>query len=246
MALFQQTHSIFQKLSLVTLSLSISITSFVTEANEPPSLQPQMVFSSYFNKKDISYVLTYWPLVFRDYEKGLNRLKEYYDARLTEASEEDKYFLMSEYKVLQRELKNTARSYDEFFEVIQLRVKRFKRFESLFSATTGMKLRHAIQDADNQYKVVKLVNDTRRAEKLSDKASAEMEYQLGNVAFDNLDFKRALQHYQNAVKFNRGESSYLQALGQILHLLGEKDVAQQFIKQAKQLNKPIMLKQTAQ
>lgn len=223
-----------RQLGFISLSISAAFTSPSSLASEPPSLQPQLVFSSYFNKKTPQYVLKYWPVKFADYEKGLKRLEEFYLNRLKQATKEDKYFLESEYKALIEEMQDTEKSFAQFYNVIQSRADSFKKVEQIFPDRVGMKIRHAIQDADNQYKVVQLINSTRRAVKLTDKASAEAEYQLGNVAYDNLDFKRALQHFQNAVKLNRNNSQYLNALGRILQKLGEEAVAKQLFQQAKQ------------
>lgn len=242
MALYQHNHSSLCKHLITSLSLTAALLSANVFANEPPSLQPQMVFSSYFNKQEIKYVYTYWPLKYSDYTKGLTRLKEYYVNRLKDAPEKDKYYLQSEFDSLVAEMADTKKSYDSFYSLIQERVKQFKKVESLFPDSIGMKIRHAIQDADNQYKVVRLINETKRSKKLSDKASAEAEYQLGNVAADNLDFKRALQHYQNAVKLNRNNRNYLLALASLLTKLGEDAVAKQFMKQANNLSNPLIIK----
>lgn len=242
MAFLKHNQSLLTRLSIIALSTAFAFPSYAVNSNEPPSLQPQMVFSSYFNKKEITYVLKYWPLKFSDYVRGLDRLEEYYVNRLKEASKEDKYFLESEYRALKREIDDKQKSFEQFKDIVDKRISRFQKFENLFPARVGMKIRHAIQDVDNQYKVVKLINDTRRKTRLSDQASAEAEYQLGNIAADNLDFKRALQHYQNAVKLHRNEGSYLLALGNLLNELGETDVAKQFIKQAKALKQPMIMR----
>lgn len=170
-------------------------------------------------------------LTIEQFVKGANRLHGYLKNAVENAKPEDKKFLVKEKAEIEQQLKDPEKALTAQFKSIDAQIARLQKL-NIFPAPLVAKMRMHFLETEAGKAVGVLVNEKKKPE-LAANVQAEIQYQLGIIAQrDQVNYKTALRHYSNAVKYAPSNVEYLLTLGDLHKMLENNQDASKIYKDA--------------
>ena len=163
-------------------------------------------------------------ITLEQYETGLRKREQEVTRRLEKAHDKDKQLLEREKKEIQSRLHDLKRSYEEHIADLRKRITELESLRGKVADDLLDKARKALADGNTE-KADKLF---QRIEKQSQEAidvAAEAAFQRGKIAYNEIRYQQAYEHFQRAYRLVPDKGLYLNQVGWMAWTLGRYEKA---------------------
>ena len=127
-------------------------------------------------------------------------------------------------QALRKKLSTLEESYSQRVETLQQQIIGLNEYSYLFSKDILREAQVALAKGDDS-KAKDIYTKITQLAKVMDKQAAKAEFNLGKMAEDNIDYRNAYQHYQQAVKRDEHNPEYLLAAGRLARFIALQNQA---------------------